>query len=160
MCDISNSLEEFPSFPIPLFSSVSFQYSFKKASYLFLLSSGNLQSVIKVGISCPFSLTFCFSFSQLFLKPSQTTPFPFWFFPLGVVLITVSCTILHVESILCCWKRVFARSVRFSKFIGLCPSSFCTQTQTCLFLQVSLGLPILHSSPLSWKKTFVCVCVW
>ena len=35
--------------------------------------------------------------------------------------------------------------------VSLCPTSFCTPSQACLLLRVSLDFLLLHSSPLWWK---------
>ena len=73
--------QSFPFYCFPLFLS---NVHLRRPPYLSLLSSGNLHSVRKLGIFFPFSLTFHFSFPQLSVKPSQTTPFCFWIFsPLG-----------------------------------------------------------------------------
>ena len=43
--------------------------------------------------------------------------------------------------------------------VSLCPTSFCTPSQTCLLLQVSLDFIHLHSSPYDKKGIFVVVAV-
>jgi len=61
-------------FPILLFSSVSLHCSFKKAFYLSLLFSGTLHQVVYIPFLLCLLLLF---FSQLFVKPPETTPLPF-----------------------------------------------------------------------------------
>ena len=57
------------------------------------------------------------------------------------------------EQILCCWKRVFAKTRAFSwqNSVSFGPASFVFQGQTCLLVQVSLDFLLLYSSPLKWK---------
>ena len=77
-------------FPILLFSSISLHWSPRRLSYLFLLFFGTLHSN---GYIFPFFL--CLSllfFSRLFVRPLQATILPFCISFLGMVLITVSCT--------------------------------------------------------------------
>ena len=147
--------QSFPFYCFPLFLS---NVHLRRPPYLSLLSSGNLHSVRKLGIFFPFSLTFHFSFPQLSVKPSQTTPFYFLISPpsSGVVLITVSCTILTCRVISCVVGRgCLLWSVRFLGKILLAFAflHFVLKSQTCLFLQVSLDFLFLHSSPLM-KRTF------
>ena len=76
-------------FPILLFSSISLHWSLRK-SFLSPLFFGNLYSN---GYIFPFLL--CLSllfFSQLFVRPPQTTIISFCIFMLGMVLIPASCT--------------------------------------------------------------------
>ena len=62
-------------FPILLFSSISLHCSLKKVFLSLLLFSGALNSV---GYITPFLLCFsCLLFSQLFVRPPQTTISPF-----------------------------------------------------------------------------------
>ena len=80
-------------FPILLFSSISLHWSLRKTFYRSLLFFGTLHSD---GFIFPFLL--CLSllfFSQLFVRSPQTTILPFFF--LGMVLITVSCTMLQTS---------------------------------------------------------------
>ena len=63
-------------FPILLFSSISLDSSLKKAFYLSLLFFGTLHSDEYI-----FPFLLCISilfFSQLFVRPPQTTILPFW----------------------------------------------------------------------------------
>ena len=67
-------LKRSPLFPILWFSYISFHCSFKKLSYLSLLFSGALHSV---GYVFPFLLCLLpLFFSQLFIRPPQTTILP------------------------------------------------------------------------------------
>ena len=79
-------------FPILLFSFISLHWSLRKA-YLSLLFFGTLHSD---GYIFPFlhclSLLF---FSQLFVRPPQTTILPLLHFSLGMLLITTSYTVLQ-----------------------------------------------------------------
>jgi len=61
-------------FPILLFSSISLPWSLRKASYLSLLFIGTLHSN---GYFFPFLLCLSLVFSQLFVRPPQTTILPF-----------------------------------------------------------------------------------
>ena len=58
-----------------------------------------------------------------------------------------------VESSLVLLEEVFAMTSAFSwqNSVSLCPTSFCTPSQTCLLLQVSLDFIHLHSSPYDEK---------
>ena len=67
-------------FPILLFSSISLQWSQRKA---FLSLCYSLELYIQMGISFLFSFAFHFSSIQLFLTPPQTTILPFAFLFLG-----------------------------------------------------------------------------
>ena len=90
---ISSFLEEISS----LSQSIVFLYFFfcighwERLSYLSLLFFGTLHSN-----GCIFPFLLCFLllfFSKLFIRPPQKTISPFCiFFPLGMVLITASCT--------------------------------------------------------------------
>ena len=51
----------------------------------------SLEFCIQMGISFLFSFAFNFFF-QVFVRPPQTTILPLYFFSLGMVLITASCT--------------------------------------------------------------------
>ena len=63
---------------------------------------------------------------------------------------------VHVYSLLCCWKRVFAMTSVFSwqNSVSLCPASFSTPRSNLPWCKVSLDFLLLHSSPLSWKEIF------
>ena len=91
-------LKRFLVFPILLFFSISLHWSLKKASYVFLLFFGTLHSDAYI---FPFLLCFLFLFfSQVFVRPPQTAIFLFaFFFPMGMVLIPVSCTMSQTLSI-------------------------------------------------------------
>ena len=69
-------------FSILLFSSISFHWSWERLSYLSLLFFGTMHSNENI-----FPFLFCFSllfFSQLFVRPPQTTILPFCIsFPWG-----------------------------------------------------------------------------
>ena len=76
-------------FPILLFSSISLHWSLRKA-FLSLLAVLRNSAFRWVYVSFSPLLLF---FSQLFVKPPQTTILPFLhFFFWGMVLITASCT--------------------------------------------------------------------
>ena len=98
--DISNFLEERSLvFPVPSLSSLSLHCSLKGLSYLSLLFSRTLHSD---GYIFPFLL--CLSllfFSQLFVRPPQTTILPFFF--LGIVScvesVYWSCFCIHPASL-------------------------------------------------------------
>ena len=87
---ISNFLEEmsFPLYCFPLFHCID---HLGRLSYLSLLFFGTLHSS---GYNFPFLPCFLLLFfSQLFVRPPQTTILPFLhFFFLEMVLITTSCT--------------------------------------------------------------------
>ena len=65
------------------------------------------------------------------------------------------------EQVLCCWKRVFAKTRAFSwqNSVSFGPASFVFQGQTCLLVQVSLDFLLLHSNPLWWKGHLLWVLV-
>ena len=67
------------------------------------------------------------------------------------------------EQVLCCWKRVFAKTRAFSSqnSVSFGPALFVFQGQTCLLVQISLDFLLLYFSPLWWKGHlfWVCVCV-
>ena len=91
----SNFLEEISS----LSSSIVFLYCFTLiAEEGFLISPVySLELCIQRGISF---LSFClllFFFSQLFVRPPQTTIAFLQFFFLGMILITASCTVLQTS---------------------------------------------------------------
>ena len=79
-------------FPILLLSSIFCTDHWKRLSYLSWLFFGTMHSNGNI-----FDFFLCLSrlfFSQLFVKPPQTTILPFCIFsPLGMVLITASCTV-------------------------------------------------------------------
>ena len=52
--------------------------------------------------------------------------------------------------LLCCWKRVFAKTsaVSWQHSVSLCPASLCTPRPNLRLLQVSLNFLVLHSSSL------------
>ena len=93
---ISNFFEEISS----LFHSIVFLYffcivHFRRRSYLSLLLF--FETLYSVGYIFPFSFAFHFSF-QLFIRPSQTTTLPSCIsFFLGMVLVTISCTMLRTS---------------------------------------------------------------
>ena len=91
--DISDFFEEISS----LSHSIVFFYFFALvAEEGFLISPCySLELGIQMGISFLFSFAFSFTFSQLFVRPPQTAFCFFHLFFLRMVLIPVSCTILH-----------------------------------------------------------------
>ena len=79
-----------------LFSSTFYSVQLRRPSYLSLLFSGTLNSVRYIFPFLPcFLLLF---FSQLFVRPPQTTSLPFSFLFLGMVLITATCTVLQTST--------------------------------------------------------------
>ena len=81
-------------FPILLFSSISSHCSLKKAFLALLAIPWNC---IQMSIF-PFLLWVLLLFSQLFVRPLQTTILPFWFSLFGgMVLINASCTVLQTS---------------------------------------------------------------
>ena len=90
---ISNFLEEVSSLSHSIVFLCFFALIIGRLSYLSLLFFGTLHSD-----GCIFPLLVCLSlifFSQLFVRPPQTTHFAFLhFFFLGMVLINASCTML------------------------------------------------------------------
>ena len=109
-----SSVQSFPFCRFPLFLCTD---DWGKLSYLSLLFFGTLHSD---GYIFPFLL--CLSllfFSQLFVRPTNTTISPFFhFFFLGMVLITTSCTML--------WTSVHSSSGTLSYLIP------------CIYLSLSL----------------------
>ena len=90
---ISNFLEEISSLSHSIVSLFLCIVHLRRLSYFFLLFSGILHSVRYIFPLSPWLLPLFFS--QIFVKPPQTTTLPFlYFFFLGMVLITASCTML------------------------------------------------------------------
>ena len=89
--DISNFLKEISSLPLSIVFLVLCIDHFSRLSYLSSLFFGTLHSD-----RCIFPFLFCLFllfFSQVCVRPPQTTILPFLhFFFLGMVLITTSCT--------------------------------------------------------------------
>ena len=92
--DISDFLDEISVFPFLLFSSVSFHCSLKKIflSLLAILWNSAFRCVYPSFSPLPL-LSFFFVFTQLFVRPPQTTILPFCIsFSWGLFLIMASCT--------------------------------------------------------------------
>ena len=132
-------------FPILLFSSICLHWSLRKAFLPSLLFFENLHSN---GYIFPFlyCLLLLF-FSQLFVKPPQTTILPFWVSFLWMILITacctVSCTSIHSSS-----GTLYIRSIPW------------------LYLSLPLynhkGFDLDHTWMVQWFSplSLISVCIW